>query len=244
MQLGKLHHINKNYEKALMCYEKAYSLDKGSPVIQFLLGQLSVYKKKDAVGLFKSVLKHDPSNYETLKILASLYQQKHEQGLANQCIEKMKTLMKSYHELENKKGGDDDYLMDPDVVVEMAKVVEDSDPKLALKCMALDNLFFNSSHFSDYYKVEKIYEKTGQPCPAELYNNIAVLLMATKELEKAEEYIVKEESVGSSSVSVLYNRARFAEMRDEIEKARKLYDDIIKAHPAYLDGLTLFSPTL
>jgi RNA polymerase-associated protein CTR9 len=130
--------MRKQYEKAFVMYEKAYSLDSSSPEIQFLMGQMNIFKNHEAIDNFKVVLKHDPNNYESLKILSSLYQQKHEQGLANQCIEKMKTLMRVYHEQDVGKGEDDDYLRDPDVLINMARIVEETDPQLALKCALHD----------------------------------------------------------------------------------------------------------
>ncbi|KAJ3083117.1 protein required for normal CLN1 and CLN2 G1 cyclin expression, partial [Quaeritorhiza haematococci] len=178
-----------------------------------------------------------PSNYNFgMEKLASLYSRNIQtRPQALECFEKLKKLLKSYSDEDKKstaQGKEDDYLNDPEMLVEMAFLMEETDGKGALQM---------------YLKALTILEKEGETAPAELHNNIAVLYHHDGVFTKAEEHYQKALEICQSAektdsknaeatrTTVTYNVGRLYEAKQDSKKAEEIYLQLREKHPAYAD---------
>ncbi|KAL7992179.1 hypothetical protein Chor_016435 [Crotalus horridus] len=75
-QLARSFHVQEDYDQAFQYYYQATQFASSSFVLPFFgLGQMYIYRgdKENASQCFEKVLKAYPNNYETMKILGSLY---------------------------------------------------------------------------------------------------------------------------------------------------------------------------
>jgi hypothetical protein len=195
-------------------------------------------------------------NYETRKILASLYAlSSTTKQKALPHFEALKRLLKSYEEEDGKFSSDDSFIRDPEMLLELAMISEHDSIKTSL---------------FDYTNVLNIMDETGiQPQP-ELLNNIAALHHLTAEsynadadisqeiweqqknrsfkcaenlLERAmliltdETFIATQHNtkINSILITIRFNIARLNEAKGDISKAQMQYKDILSLHPAYID---------
>ncbi|VDP76196.1 unnamed protein product [Schistosoma mattheei] len=117
-QMARAFHIQENYDNAFQYYYLATQLASSTFILPFYgLGQMYLHRNdlEHAAMSFERVLKDNPNNYETLKILGSLYAQSNKPDKrtqskqlfkqvrlclhCNQCIQNL-TMMKLFH---NKK---------------------------------------------------------------------------------------------------------------------------------------------
>ena len=76
MQLARHFHVQGDYDQAFQYYYQATQFASATFVLpHFGLGQMYVYRgdTENASQCFEKVLKAQPGNYETMKILGSLY---------------------------------------------------------------------------------------------------------------------------------------------------------------------------
>lgn len=221
-QLARAHHKRKEYDKAFEFYYKATQFGGTQFFLAYYgLGQMHINKKEYelAIQAFETVLKTNPENYETLKILASLYAKSNSQVKKEQARNFLKKVTEQKPQ-------------DVEAWVELASLSEQCDTQTAL---------------SAYRTAIKLYEENSNPVPPELYNNIAALLFSTDSLIESEKYYTlalersqeempnNELHYGSIVYTIKYNMGRLFEAKHELTKAEEIYKNILIQHPMYLD---------
>lgn len=229
--IGRVHQATKNYEKAYKAFAQAVRLDPNNILAQFGMGQMFFYKNEtpSACECFEKVLAADPNNYDVLKILGCLYSKLRNYQKAIDCYDRISRIPKSKNDELNESN-------DYEVWIDKAKLLEQNDTKAALNA---------------YEKAVKILEDTNERVPPELWNNIAVLYHMDGDLNMAEQmyhkaYTECSEKMNLSEVdkeyydgletSISYNVSRLYEAQKETLKANKIYNQIIKNHPRYIDA--------
>lgn len=228
-QLGRAYHKLKEYDNACEYYYKATQFG-GTQfyLAHYGLGQMHIHKMEfdAAIQAFETVLKSNPDNHETLKVLASLYARpnpKESESKRASLQDKARAYLKKV--TDNKP-------QDVEAWVELASLTEQHDTQLAL---------------SAYRTSIKLYKDKGTPVPPEIYNNTAALLWSTESLSEAEQYYnlalerCEEETPNNRShyesiiYTIRYNLGRLYESKYEMVKASTMYKDILVQHPMYLD---------
>jgi len=221
-QLARAYHRRKEYDNAFEYYYKATQFGGSQFFLAYYgLGQMYIHRKEyeSAIQAFETVLRNNPDNHETLKILASLYARSNSQTkkeLARNYLKKV---------TGNKPG-------DVDAWVELASLTEQHDTQTALAA---------------YKTAIELYNSDSKPVPPELYNNIAALLFSTDSLEESEKFYdlalqrCQEEMpnndlhYGSIYYTIQYNLGRLYEAKHQLNEAEKTYKNILIQHPMYLD---------
>lgn len=222
-QLARSFHIQGDFDQAFQYYYQATQFASPTFVLpQFGLGQMYINRNdtENAAQCFEKVLKAHPDNYETMKIIGSLYAQVNNQTKRDQA----KTYLKKVT---------DQCPDDVEAWIELAQILEQSDLQGAL---------------SAYETAIKIFkDKVQVEIPPEIYNNIAALHFRLGHLDKSAEnyqYAIErcreeepndERYFGSISVTINYNLARLYEANHCFSKAEKIYKDILREHPNYID---------
>lgn len=221
-QLARAFHKKKEYDNAFEYYYKATQFGGSQFFLAFYgLGQMYIHRQEyeSAVQAFETVLKTNPENYETLKILASLYAQSTSQSKKDQARKYLKTVTGKRPE-------------DVEAWVELASLTEQYDTPTALAA---------------YRTSIKLYESRSKPVPPELYNNIAALLFSTNDLDESEEFYKlalqrcqeempnNEIHYGSIIYTIKYNMGRLFEAKHQLIEAEKTYKGILIEHPMYFD---------
>jgi len=229
--IGRVNQATKNYDDAYKSFAQAVRLDQSNVLAQFGMGQMHLYKNEisSACECFEKVLATDQNNYDVLKILGCLYSKIPNYQKAMDCYDRISRIPKSKNDEINESN-------DYEVWIDKAKLLEQNDPKAALKA---------------YYKAAEILESSNERVPPELWNNIAVLYHMDGDLNMAEQmyhkaYTECSEKMNLSEVdkeyydgletSISYNVSRLYEAQKESSKASKIYKQIVKNHSRYLDA--------
>ncbi|XP_070518234.1 RNA polymerase-associated protein CTR9 homolog [Cardiocondyla obscurior] len=222
-QLARAFHVQGDYDQAFQYYYQATQF--APPVFvlpHFGLGQMYVYRgdAENAAQCFEKVLKAQPGNYETMKILGSLY--------ANSSSQSKRDIAKNHLRKVTEQFPDD-----VEAWIELAQILEQSDLTAAL------NAYGTATRI--------LKEKVQADIPPEILNNVGALHYRLGNLEEARKNL--EESLARSkagalhdsvyynsiSVTTTYNLARLNEALCVFDRAEKLYKDILKEHPNYVD---------
>ncbi|KAJ6219345.1 hypothetical protein RDWZM_005157 [Blomia tropicalis] len=227
-QLARGFHIQGDYDQAFQYYYQATQFASPSFVLPFYgLGQMYIYRGDydNAASCFDKVLKFFPNNYETMKILGSIYAQSTNANRREQARDFLKKVTDKHPE-------------DVEAWIELAQILEQFDCQAALNC---------------YVNAIKIFremvENTDQcpEIPAEIYNNVAALHFrlnnykeATQNYEFAlqrckEEMFHDEHYFKLIQVTISYNLGRLYEATHDYNKAEVIYKDILREHPNYVD---------
>ncbi|KAF7992065.1 hypothetical protein HCN44_001390 [Aphidius gifuensis] len=222
-QLARAFHVQIDYDQAFQYYYQATQFAPAAFVLpHFGLGQMYVYRgdSENAAGCFEKVLKAQPGNYETMKILGSLY--------ANSSSQSKRDIAKSHLRKVTEQFPDD-----VEAWIELAQILEQSDLTGALNA---------------YNTAIKILKDTVQAdIPSEILNNVGALHYRLNNLEEAKKNF--EDSLAHSklsaqddpayynsiAVTTTYNLARLSESLCVFDRAEELYKDILKEHPNYVD---------
>jgi len=203
-QLARAYHNNGEHEQAFKFYYKATKLAPNLILAQYGLGQMYIGKgeRQKASECFEKVWKEYPDNYETLKILGSLY------GKSDNLRKREKAIgfLKQVAKLKPK---------DFDNWIELAMLREPNDKQGAI---------------DSYLEALKLFEKCDFQVPAEILNNLGSLYSQINKKKEAEERynqalaVLKAENVGETAedqdvvdyrngitVTVRYNLARLSE---------------------------------
>lgn len=222
-QLARAFHVQGDYEKAFQYYYQATQFAPASFVLpNYGLGQMYIYRgdSENAAQCFEKVLKLQPGNYETMKILGSLY--------ATSSSESKREIAK-----EHLKKVTEQFPDDIEAWIELAQILEGSDMQASLTA-------YNRA-------ISILRDNVQAEIPPELLNNVASLQFrlghvdeALKNYEMAvQRYQVEAEHdpqyYNSISITITYNLARLYESRWLNDRAEKLYKDILKEHPNYVD---------
>lgn len=170
---------------------------------------------------FEKVLKVHPNNYETMKILGSLY--------ANSSSQSKRETAKNHLKKVTEQASDD-----VEAWIELAQILEQSaDLQGSLNA-------YNQA-------VKLLTENVEQDVPPEIWNNMAALFYRMGQLPEAKEKLEQAlektkleaqqdaQYYDSIAVTMTYNMARLFEEMCEFDQSDKLYKNILKEHPNYID---------
>ncbi|OXB59909.1 hypothetical protein ASZ78_007240, partial [Callipepla squamata] len=222
-QLARSFHVQEDYDQAFQYYYQATQFASSSFVLPFFgLGQMYIYRgdKENASQCFEKVLKAYPNNYETMKILGSLYAASEDQEKRDIAKGHLKKVTEQYPD-------------DVEAWIELAQILEQTDIQGAL---------------SAYGTATRILqEKVQADVPPEILNNVGALHFRLGNLGEAKKYFLAsldrakaeaehdEHYYNAISVTTSYNLARLYEAMCEFHEAEKLYKNILREHPNYVD---------
>ncbi|XP_022088278.1 RNA polymerase-associated protein CTR9 homolog [Acanthaster planci] len=222
-QLARAFHVQNDYDQAFQYYYQATQFASTAFVLpHFGLGQMYIHRgdSENAAQCFEKVLKAQPGNYETMKILGSLY--------ATSLDEAKRETAKGHLQKVV-----DEFPDDVEAWIELAQILELTDVQGALAA------------YGTATRILK--EKVQADVPPEILNNVGALHFRLGNLQEAKRYYEAsllhskaeaehdETYYGAISVSVSYNLARLYESMFQFDKAEKLYKDILREHPNYVD---------
>lgn len=222
-QLARAFHVQNDYDQAFQYYYQSTQFAPNNFVLpHFGLGQMYIYRgdSENAAQCFEKVLKVQPGNYETMKILGSLYANSKSQSKRDTAKNHLKKVTEQFPD-------------DVEAWIELAQILEQNDLQGSLQA------YGNATTI--------LTEKVHAEIPPEILNNVAALNYRLQNLPEAKSKLeqslerAKLESeqdaqyYDSISVSMNYNLARLFEEMCEYDKADKLYKDILKEHPNYID---------
>ncbi|XP_069759858.1 RNA polymerase-associated protein CTR9 homolog isoform X2 [Narcine bancroftii] len=222
-QLARSFHVQGDYDQAFQYYYQATQFASTTFVLPFFgLGQMYIYRgdKENAAQCFEKVLKAYPNNYETMKILGSLYATSEEQEKREVAKGHLKKVTEQYPD-------------DVEAWIELAQILEQSDIQGAL---------------SAYGTATRILqEKVQADVPPEILNNVGALHFRLGNLGEAKKYFLAslerakaeaehdEHYYNAISVTTSYNLARLYEALCEYHEAEILYKNVLREHPNYVD---------
>lgn len=222
-QLARSYHIQGDFEQAFQYYYQATQFNANSFILPFFgLGQMYLYKNdnENAALCFEKVLKTNPNNYETMKILGTIYS-------SSKDAEKRKQAKANFKKVTE---------MCPDDVeawIELAQILETNDINGALNAYGLATRILK----------EKVHEEV----PPEILNNIASLQYRLGNYDESKRYYeaalqfskneLTHDKIYYSAIGVTieYNLGRVFEAKHEYEMAEKSYRNIISKYPQYID---------
>lgn len=222
-QLARSFHVQEDYDQAFQYYYQATQFASSTFVLPFFgLGQMYIYRgdKENASQCFEKVLKAYPNNYETMKILGSLYATSEDQEKREIAKGHLKKVTEQYPD-------------DVEAWIELAQILEQTDIQGAL---------------SAYGTATRILqEKVQADVPPEILNNVGALHFRLGNLGEAKKYFLAsldrakaegehdEHYYNAISVTTSYNLARLYEAMNEFHEAEKLYKNVLREHPNYVD---------
>ncbi|XP_076339000.1 RNA polymerase-associated protein Ctr9 [Tachypleus tridentatus] len=222
-QLARAFHIQQDYDQAFQYYYQATQFASTSFVLpHFGLGQMYIYRgdTENAAQCFEKVLKAQPGNYETIKILGSLYAHSNSQSKRDQAKSHLKKVTEQFPD-------------DVEAWIELAQILEQLDIQGALSAYGTATRILN--------------EKVQADVPPEILNNVGALHFRLGNLQEAKKYYEAslersrneaqhdEHYYSAISVTTNYNLARLFEALSQFHKAERLYKNILREHPNYVD---------
>lgn len=165
---------------------------------------------------FLKVLKANPNNYETMKILASIY-------ATSQDLEKRETAKQYFKKVTEL------YPDDVEAWIELAQILESTDIQGALHAYGLATRILK--------------DKVHEDVPPEILNNVASLHYRIGNYDEAKKFYehalqFANNELGSDKiyytaigVTISYNLGRVYEAKSEYDLAEKSYRNIISKHP-------------
>ncbi|EDQ85651.1 uncharacterized protein MONBRDRAFT_34178 [Monosiga brevicollis MX1] len=222
--MARVYHIQENYDEAFKHYYKAVHEDPAFVLPHFGVAQLYIEKRKydKAIEHMEIVYKHQPGNYESMKVLASLYAQQDSRTQRN----KAKSLFQQITTLRP---------FDIEAWIELAMLHEAEEPAQAVEL---------------YERAIKDLEAVAasQVTP-ELKNNLGAVYFLVERYDKAEaafrDAFIMTENMRQQAdeatdgqalgVTIQYNLARTMEATNRINEAIIIYKQLLKEHPAYVD---------
>ncbi|CAG2055609.1 unnamed protein product [Timema podura] len=179
-------------------------------------------QKMSAAQCFEKVLKVQPGNYETMKILGSLY--------ANSTSQSKRDIAKNHLRKVT-----DQFPDDVEAWIELAQILEQSDLQGALSAYGTATKILRDKVqaeippeiLNNHLTVATCYRLGNLP---EAKHNLEDSLQRSKlEAEQDPQYY------NSIAITTTYNLARLNESLCLFDRAEKLYKDILKEHPNYVD---------
>ncbi|KAK3734151.1 hypothetical protein QZH41_017122 [Actinostola sp. cb2023] len=212
-----------DFDQAFQYYYQATQFASPNFILPYFgLGQMYIARRdsNNASQCFVKVLKAMTGNYETMKILGSLYSQSTDLDKREDARDHLRKVTEQYPD-------------DVEAWIELAGILEQSDVQAALEA------YGTSSNL--------LKEKVQADVPPEILNNVGALHFRLGNLKEAKRFYEsalersKQEShndegyYNAISVTTNYNLARLYEAMCEIEKAEQLYKSILREHPNYVD---------
>ncbi|CAH3158758.1 unnamed protein product [Porites lobata] len=222
-QIARAFHVQGDYDQAFQYYYQATQFASPNFILpHFGLGQMYIARgdTNNAAQCFEKVLKATPGNYETLKILGSLYS-------TSTDLDKRETAKNHLKKVT------EEYPDDVEAWIELAGILEQSDVQSALQAYGTASRLLK--------------EKVKADVPPEILNNVGALHFRLGNLNEAKRFYesslerCKQESQADESyynaisVTTTYNLSRLHEAMCEFDKAEALYKNILREHPNYVD---------
>uniref|UniRef100_U5EWJ6 Putative rna polymerase-associated protein ctr9 n=1 Tax=Corethrella appendiculata TaxID=1370023 RepID=U5EWJ6_9DIPT len=222
-QLARAFHVQRDYDQAFQYYYQSTQFAPANFVLpHFGLGQMYIYRgdAENAAQCFEKVLKVQPGNYETMKILGSLYAVSSSQSKRDIARSHLKKVTEQFPD-------------DIEAWIELAQILEQNDLQGSLQAYAT--------------ATNILTEKVHADIPPEILNNVAALHYRLGNLPQAKQKLEQAISraqveaehdsqyYDSILVTMTYNLARLNEAMCTFDKADKLYKDILNVHPNYID---------
>lgn len=222
-QLARAFHVQEDYDQAFQYYYQSTQFASPTFVLaHFGLGQMYIHRgdTENASQCFEKVLKVQPNNYETMKILSSLYAESKDEAKRELAKEYLQKVVEQFPD-------------DVEAWIELAQILEGIDIQRTLAAYGTATRILR--------------EKVEADVPPEILNNVGALHYRLGNLKEAQKYYeaslerAKKEAENDEtyynaiSVTTSYNLARLYEARYLFDKAEKLYKDILKDHPNYVD---------
>eukprot|EP01135_Chromosphaera_perkinsii_P005243 Nk52_evm12s327 gene=Nk52_evmTU12s327 len=221
--LARSYHSMGDYDSAFQYYYQARKLNNKFILPYYGLGQMYLYKKEKgkAIECLEKVLASNPDNYESLKILGSVYANSSKTSHQEKAVKYLKKVI-------------DMVKYDYEAYIEYAFLLESSHPRKAL-----------DAYRSAIYIME---EDAGAEIPPELKNNVGAIHHKLKEYELARQCYEEALSCGKDEkdtdlqvyystirVTVTYNIALLEEDMHNYTRSEEMYKEILKDHPKYID---------
>ncbi|KAH7966563.1 hypothetical protein HPB49_017742 [Dermacentor silvarum] len=221
-QLARSFHVQEDFDQAFQYYYQATQFAPSSFVLpHFGLGQMYIFRGDvdNAAQCFEKVLKAQPGNYETMKILGSLYANSSSQSKRDQA----KTHLKKANQFPE----------DVEAWIELAQILEQSDVQGALSAYGT--------------ATRLLQDKVKADVPPEILNNVGALHFRMGNLQEARRFYEAslersrteanndEHYYSSISVTTTYNLARLYEALSLFDRAEQAYKNILREHPNYVD---------
>jgi RNA polymerase-associated protein CTR9 len=256
---ARIAHESCEYDKCKNLYQEAVALDSRNLVAHFGLAQMFTYygDNESACKQFEIVAQKDPNNYETKKMLASLYALSPDtKSKALDYFESLKLLLKS-----TQNQAEHEYIKDPEMLGEMALLAESESISSALKVysqllLLLQELNPDSiapellnniavlHHLEGYQKDDSIemieddieksnaHRNSSLQAAETLYQQ--ALIMVTKPA-----YASSHESwkVNAIQSTIRFNVACLYETKMDHLKASNQFLELLKIHPADIDSM-------
>ncbi|XP_002733846.1 RNA polymerase-associated protein CTR9 homolog, partial [Saccoglossus kowalevskii] len=222
-QLARSFHVQGDYDQAFQYYYQSTQFASAPFVLPFFgLGQMYIYRgdMENAAQCFEKVLKSQPGNYETMKILGSLYATSPDQEKREIAKGHLQKVVEQFPD-------------DVEAWIELAQILEQSDVQGAL------------SAYGTATRILK--EKVQADVPPEILNNVGALHFRLGNLKESKRYYEAslerskheaqhdETYYSAISVTTTYNLARLREATCAFDKAEQLYKNILREHPNYVD---------
>uniref|UniRef100_A0A2C9LNZ1 Uncharacterized protein n=1 Tax=Biomphalaria glabrata TaxID=6526 RepID=A0A2C9LNZ1_BIOGL len=116
-QLARAFHVQEDYDQAFQYYYQSTQFAPANFVLPFFgLGQMYIFRgdSENAAQCFEKVLKAQPGNYETMKILGSLYANHSDQEKRDIARQHMKKVTEQFPD-------------DVEAWIELAQIMEQTD---------------------------------------------------------------------------------------------------------------------
>lgn len=229
-QLARSFHIQGDYDQAFQYYYQSTQFATPSFVLPFYgLGQMYIYKgeaQERAAECFEKVLKAYPNNYETMKILGSLYAQSEDPDKQEAAKKHLKKVTDLYPD-------------DVEAWIELAQLLE-RQPSTTTN----DGV---QGALKAYGKATSIVrDSVKADVPPEILNNIAALHFRLRNLNEAKKYYQvalercqeqkqQDRYYSSIMVTMQYNMGRLCEEMYQFEEADNYYRTVLKTNRNYID---------
>ncbi|VDP07315.1 unnamed protein product [Soboliphyme baturini] len=221
--LARTLHATEDYEQAFQYYYQATQYSSpGFLLPVFGLGQMYINRgdNESAMQCFEKVLKYQPQNYEATKILGSLLSNSDKPERKERAQELIKKIV-------------DQYPDDVEAWIEYALLTQQNDAQGALqaykKAIHILRDVINVDVSPEIINnVGALYYRLGDYDSAMKYFNMAI--DGAKAELKNDEKLYK-----ALLVTCTYNLGLVLEAYYEYEKAEKVYKDILREHPTYID---------
>ncbi|XP_046852275.1 RNA polymerase-associated protein CTR9 homolog isoform X2 [Xenia sp. Carnegie-2017] len=222
-QMARAFHSQNDYDQAFQYYYQATQFASAGFILPYFgLGQMYIARgdTNNAAQCFEKVLKMMPGNYETMKILGSLYSSSDDMEKKETAKSHLKKVTEQYPD-------------DVEAWIELAGILEQTDVQSALSAYGTASRLLK--------------EKVGADVPPEILNNVGALHFRLGNLNEAKKFyeasLKRAKTEGDNdesyynaiSVTTNYNLARLHEATSEFDLADKLYKNILREHPNYVD---------
>ncbi|XP_028412693.1 RNA polymerase-associated protein CTR9 homolog [Dendronephthya gigantea] len=222
-QMARAFHVQSDFDQAFQYYYQATQFASPGFILPYFgLGQMYIARgdTNNAAICFEKVLKAMPGNYETMKILGSLYSNSEDMEKKEMAKSHLKKVTEQYPD-------------DVEAWIELAGILEQTDVQAALSAYGTASRLLK--------------EKVGADVPPEILNNVGALHFRLGNLNEAKKFYEAslnraqtegehdESYYNAISVTTNYNLARLHEATSEFDLADKLYKNILREHPNYVD---------